>query len=72
MTHDAHHEINGVHLTVVMDEARDGTWTASWWYPMPMAPAPVEWSDGNGTGYATREAAEQAAIDWAHAHGPQR
>lgn len=69
---DATHNINGTSLDIVTDEAHDGTWTASWWYPLPMGTGSMEWADCDGAGYPTREAAEQAAIEWARAHGPQR
>lgn len=71
-TPHATHTINDVMLTIVLDQAGDGTWTAAWWYPMPMVPAPPEWSDGSEAGYVSRVVAEEAAIAWAREHGPQR
>lgn len=67
----ATHEIDGVFLEIVLDQASDGTWTASWWFPIPLLPERPAWADGSGN-YPTREAAEEAAIEWSRQHGPQR
>ena len=63
------HLIDNTFLDTVFDQHPSGTWTASWWYPAPMRS--MDWAHGSGT-FATREAAQAAAIEWARAHGPQR
>lgn len=66
----ATHEIDGVNLDIILDQHYDGTWTASWFYPHPMEA--MDWADGSGHGFVSQEAAEEAAIQWAREHGPQR
>jgi hypothetical protein len=69
-THHVIHEIDGLDLSIVMDRAHDGTWTASWWFPFPTMG--VDWADSSRAGFASCETAEQAAIAWALVHGPQK
>lgn len=70
VTEQAIHNIDGTDLYITFDQHWTGTLTASWWFPLPIGA--VAWADGDGAGYPTREAAEQAAIEWAREHGPQR